>query len=364
MFLIVSQHHDVHATAVCWALEQAGVQVEIFDLYSAVAGGSVSLDIDQGWLRWTCPRDAREKIVLLDEIRGIWMRRGSRNFDLSRVNPLDREIVQRELISTARAIEAVLLSMSPVCFNPTGVLGHGDQKTIQLQAASREGLSTPRTLISNHIDHVRAFCGEENRIAKPFNQNAWSEEDKVEGGMHIQHAALVTQCDLVDPMPVQLCPTIYQDRIDKSHELRITIFDQRIIAARLDSQSVAEAEVDWRSDFLQKVPVEGPVALPSHVEAAIGRLMRRLNLRFGCMDMIVDRSGQHVFLEVNQQGQFLWLESREPTLGLLGAFVDMVCRATGVVANQADLRLETYYGSDRCKGDLALRATYYAQGAT
>jgi hypothetical protein len=36
--------------------------------------------------------------------------------------------------------------------------------------------------------------------------------------------------------------------------------------------------------------------------------MRRLGIVFGCFDIVVTPAGEHVFLEVNEMGQFLFVE--------------------------------------------------------
>lgn len=36
--------------------------------------------------------------------------------------------------------------------------------------------------------------------------------------------------------------------------------------------------------------------------------MTEFDLAFGCVDFVLDRTGEHHFLEVNPTGQFGWLE--------------------------------------------------------
>src|SRR5882672_6715415 len=45
-----------------------------------------------------------------------------------------------------------------------------------------------------------------------------------------------------------------------------------------------------------------------------------LGLAFGCIDLIVTPEGEHIFLEVNEMGQFLWVEQDEPRSELLRCF--------------------------------------------
>ncbi len=42
---------------------------------------------------------------------------------------------------------------------------------------------------------------------------------------------------------------------------------------------------------------------------------------FGAIDIVVTPTGEYVFLEINQMGQFLWLESLNPDFRLLDIFI-------------------------------------------
>ena len=52
--------------------------------------------------------------------------------------------------------------------------------------------------------------------------------------------------------------------------------------------------------------------------------MRSLGIVFGGFDFIVTPGGEHVFLEVNPEGQFLWIEEACPEIRLLAPFVDFL----------------------------------------
>jgi hypothetical protein len=66
---------------------------------------------------------------------------------------------------------------------------------------------------------------------------------------------------------------------------------------------------------------------PCEVEADLGErcvaLLARLGFVFGCFDFVVTPEGRAVFLEVNQMGQFLFVEENTG-LPLLDAFAEML----------------------------------------
>ena len=60
--------------------------------------------------------------------------------------------------------------------------------------------------------------------------------------------------------------------------------------------------------------------LPSDVRERCLDLMHELGLVFGCIDLIVTPENEYVFLEVNEMGQFLWVEHCCPESKLLHKF--------------------------------------------
>src|SRR5690606_24038940 len=92
---------------------------------------------------------------------------------------------------------------------------------------------------------------------------------------------------------------------EKGYEVRATVVDDAVLAARIDSRP-GEALVDWRSD-------PGSVrysrtALPDDVVDRLCQLVNALRLRFAAVDLIVDPHGQVWFLEANPNGQWAWIE--------------------------------------------------------
>ena len=130
------------------------------------------------------------------------------------------------------------------------------------------------------------------------------------------------------------CPAIYQRLIRKSYELRVTIIGESIFTARVDSQRDGEV-VDWRYEFpMGQEPLLAAV-LPEEVSARCLKLCHELSLKFAAIDLIVDECGDHVFLEVNCAGQFLFVENRVPELQLLDYFSRFLANAGMVVEDGA-----------------------------
>lgn len=96
---------------------------------------------------------------------------------------------------------------------------------------------------------------------------------------------------------------------------------RRAFAARILSQETEGGRLDWRKAY-HELRME-PDELPGSVHAACLDLMDRLGIVFGCFDFIVTPEGRYVFLEVNQAGQWLFIENYT-RLPLLDAFAEFL----------------------------------------
>ena len=54
-------------------------------------------------------------------------------------------------------------------------------------------------------------------------------------------------------------------------------------------------------------------------------LVRRLGLHYGTIDMVLTPDGRYVFLEINPNGQYLWIE-KQSGLPITEAVCDLLAR--------------------------------------
>jgi glutathione synthase/RimK-type ligase-like ATP-grasp enzyme len=173
-------------------------------------------------------------------------------------------------------------------------------KTHNLGAAAACGLRVPRTLVTSSPRAARAFVdavGVGRVVAKAFSatEACWRETRLVSGG----------ELDLLDT--VRYAPVIFQQYVPAEVDLRVTVVGGRVFPAAVHS-----TELDYPVDFrleLDRVRIT-PATLPAGVRAGLLRLMRRLGLVYGAVDLRRTPAGEHVYLEVNPAGQWLFVEER------------------------------------------------------
>ena len=124
---------------------------------------------------------------------------------------------------------------------------------------------------------------------------------------------------------ISLCPMIYQQYTHKAYELRVVMFGASYIAARINSQEHEETSVDWRKETIAGKEVSiSREYLPKDLIDKCKVLMNLLGIHFGVFDFIVTPEKEYVFLEVNEMGQWLYLEEISDEFPLLCAVTKFI----------------------------------------
>lgn len=180
-----------------------------------------------------------------------------------------------------------------------------EDKALQLRLARDAGLRIPRTIVTNDPARVRAFRATLRGEMVTKMQTALSQS--MGGSSFFVHTSVVRDDDLDDLDGLRLCPMIFQERIEKRHELRVIYVAGALFAGLIDATQSAGGQVDWRMAKPDEVRWQrGEV--PDGVAAALRAMMEALGLAYGAIDLIVTPQGEHVFLEVNPGGEWGMIE--------------------------------------------------------
>jgi glutathione synthase/RimK-type ligase-like ATP-grasp enzyme len=193
-----------------------------------------------------------------------------------------------------------------------------EHKLFQLAIARDCGLTIPDTIVTNEAADARAafarFGG--RMIAKPV-RTGYVEVDRIP---HAIFTSEVSSWDLEDMQGADLSPVIYQPLVEKRCDIRVTVVGDRVFVAEIDSQSDPSALVDWRRTDDPHLPHRRG-ALPADVERQVRHFMRRIGLEYGALDFVATPEGELIFLEVNPNGQWLWLDD-QLAFGITNAIAD------------------------------------------
>jgi len=100
---------------------------------------------------------------------------------------------------------------------------------------------------------------------------------------------------------------LFQAKIDRDHDVRLTVVGTLLFAVALHRDRDDSAP-DWRKNY--KIIHYSPCAVPAAVADGVRRLMDSLGLVFGALDFAVTADNQWIFLEINPNGQWFWLEQQ------------------------------------------------------
>jgi glutathione synthase/RimK-type ligase-like ATP-grasp enzyme len=189
--------------------------------------------------------------------------------------------------------------------NRRGTASYSGNKHVQLCVAMECGFAVPRTLITNDADQVLAFMSEfggKHYIFKTLNPYMPPTGEITFTSLVDEHTLEMRRAELA------LAPGIFQEFVEKAFELRVTVVGEEVFAARIKSNFSAECQIDWRRDQLNDIFDCWEAG--DDLREKLLNVHRRLGLIFAAYDIVVDKAGNHVFLEANPTGQWLFIENR------------------------------------------------------
>ena len=195
-------------------------------------------------------------------------------------------------------------------------------KANQIKIAKQAKLAVPETIITNRLSDVRALA---SRHAEIIHKTMYFRHFRWRDGGFACFTNLLTQDELsrLTDADVRYAPAIYQQRIQKTRELRVTVVGERVFACEIQSQHDTLDGLDWRVDnFGEQLP-HAAVDIPRELEQKLIEVLRLMGLNFGTFDLIQDASGTYYFIEVNPNGQYYRFE-RKTGLKITSAMVDLI----------------------------------------
>lgn len=140
----------------------------------------------------------------------------------------------------------------------------------------------------------------------------------------------VMNANRVDPAALDThWPWFQQEIVEGTHDVTVVYVRGQQFAYRLSREhTVGRGRIDWKSDRAAK----GRQAwdyfeLPAGATRSIASLMQAMKLDFGRLDFLMKEGGELIFLEVNPNGQFAWLDL-DDSKGVISAVCNEISPAT------------------------------------
>lgn len=297
MILVISHPDDRHAAVVLEELASQGAEAALLDLADLPDRAALSIDYaDPGSPRVVVELAERGSIEMT-AATAVWWRRPQA--------PVLDAITDQDLFGFSHgewheALNGLYQLVGCPWMNQPVRNEVASRKAVQLALASQLGMRTPRTLMTSDPDRARAFIEElglGNVIYKTFaaTHQVWRE------------TRLFNTDDFDALDSLRFAPVIFQEFVPAVADVRVTIVGTEIYAMSIDGRGT-DYEVDFRVDM--EHAATAPVELPDPVAKRLRQMMDRFGLAYGAIDLRLTADGEHVFLEINPAGEFLFAEHR------------------------------------------------------
>ncbi|MFB4315241.1 MvdC/MvdD family ATP grasp protein [Actinomadura sp. 21ATH] len=302
--LILTQEFDPTVDPVITALSEQGTEVVRVDLsYFPRRLTFTTSDFGDGGRRVLRHKD-RE--LDLDRLSAVWYRRPTA-FDFGPDMPEPEKLFARK--EAMQAVGGILRATDCLWVNRPDIDAIGELKPYQLELAKRLGFRVPRTLLTNDPAEVAALLdrGGPKIVYK----------SQIGGVIHYPGAfpgGLLTAVvgdeirENLDRVGHTMC--MFQEYVEKAYEVRLTVIGNTYFPVTINSQEMDSTRVDWRGEAgeVAVLPYGEYHPLPEEVVKRTQALLAELNAVYAAVDFIVTPEGEHVFLEVNPAGQFMWMQ--------------------------------------------------------
>lgn len=289
MILIVTYKEDYTADFLISSLNQQGREYLRLN----------TEDIEQYGYETTNDLDFLFKIECHRQFEAVWYRR-LKLPNLNNASAIDDYLASEYeyLFSNVFRSVAAKRWMS----DPDAII-RAENKVLQLKLATSLGFSVPKTLVTNRKERVKEFA-ERVKMSGLIVKPLFSGRIESINAVQLIYTSEVSSSQLASIDLFDLTPCIFQEKVSKAYELRVTVIGNKVFAARVDSQANPKTRVDWRRERLDFIPY----ALPQDMAEKCRTLVHSLNTNFGAIDLIRSTDGQYYFLENNPNGQWAWIE--------------------------------------------------------
>jgi ATP-GRASP peptide maturase of grasp-with-spasm system len=284
--LVISSHDDLSTDEVLnW--------VSYFNIFFSRINGEDSASIK----KLTISECAQEVILSyskgdlkISESNQFWYRRGEIKFNYDIKNSIFSAYLQQELEKVTNFIDYLFTNGNSIN-KPSD---NNINKLILLQAARKVGLKIPMSQIDCQISDTK------NKITKAISELGGIilvNSKKVYFGKGTQ---IVNNLD----KGAKFFPSFFQKYIEKQIEIRTFYLGGKFYSMAMFTQQNSQTSIDFRRYDRSKMNRRVPYKLPNGIEIRLRKLMKKLNLNTGSMDLIKNLNGDYYFLEVNPVGQF------------------------------------------------------------
>lgn len=296
---------DATADLVITELSKRGVPVVRLDPADFPQHLAISSRIGPGAQSWEGLWRGRYRDLRLGDVTAVYYRRPGPFRLHDGLSPEDARWAREEALA---GFGGVLSALPCIWVNHPYRNAVADIAPYALATAARCGLHVPRTLITNDPQAAAEFVSALPGGAAAYKPLAAAGPIGPDGQQSAVWTSRVTVDGLTDA--VALTAHLFQEWIDKQHEVRVTAVGNRLFAAEIHAGSPA-SRIDFRRDYDSLT--YRPCEVPDTIAVGVRSLMRALSLRYVALDLLVGHDDTWYLVDVNPGGQFGFIpDLRDP----------------------------------------------------
>lgn len=313
--LIISNKDDITTDFVVRKL--ISYDVLFYRLNTEEISQSVFVSLDFESQRFTLFDSNLGKCFNLLDFKSVYFRRPELPlYKDSELSGKERRFMQTEVAYTLEGIYSIL--ESAYWISPVWAIRKAENKLYQLQLARKLGIHGPASIATNLPDSFNAFRSNHAEcIIKPIRSGHIQDDVNPE----VVYTNLLTKVPTDEQ--IKICPNYLQEHIYKKYDVRVTVVGNKTYAVRIESQTTEVTKIDWRKG--ENILPHEVIDLPAHVHDQCIAITNALGLQFGAIDYVIDQNGNYVFLELNPNGQWAWIENITG-LDISGAISDLLIK--------------------------------------
>ena len=285
MILIVSHQKDRTTNIVCDWLDYFGAKYDVVNTIELIKNKRFEISNTSNFLSGYNIGWYRRDLEYLEHYSRMFG-----NVDLEKSFIIDRARQEINLLRKHLFSQKSMKWLSPF---------EQIDKIQVLEEAINCNIKVPCFLITNSRKRLEQFINEhEHVIYKPITECSTIISDRK------ILKQKVSDFDLDAMVPDFFFPSLFQEKIDKVAELRVFVLGSKIFAGRIRNKRCLDVR-----EILNKSSIER-CSLSKDMEQKIHRLMKRLNLNTGSIDLLEDQIGNTYLLEINPIGHFSFLSKK------------------------------------------------------
>lgn len=303
MILVFTERTDLNSRIVLSYLNYYNESFEVF-----LEDDAIELEYSIGKNKFAYQVYKNNRFICnSNEIKSIWYRRT----DIQVCRFGTGEFSQKGLETYSHEHIKTRYQQIQRCFHNKrclGKFGFGNYNKIEfLESCTLLNIEIPKTLVTKSKQYLLEFwnsCKGEiitKSLAFPYEYTNYNESGEIES-YQLGYTVPVREFEM-ELLPEFFDLSIFQEKLDKQFEIRTIFLDGKTYSQAIFSQSREVASLDYRQGYDSGMRTSN-YTLPARIETQVQKLMKKLDLNFGSLDIVVTKDNRYVFLEVNPNGQY------------------------------------------------------------